>query len=77
MEYIDASIGMDITPSILVGFGFQTVKQTFGDLRPPTPVYGQLAPAMGPLGSPTVAGTGGEAITARNNRFQLSSMFIF
>ena len=77
MEYIDASVGVDITPSILLGFSFQTLKQTFGDVRPPTPIYGELAPPMGPLGSPSVAGTGGESVTARNNRFQLSSMFIF
>jgi hypothetical protein len=77
MQYIDASVGMDITPSIVVGFSWQMVKQTFGDLKPPTPVYGQLAPPMGPLGSPSVPGTGGEAVTATNNRFQLASMFIF
>jgi hypothetical protein len=76
MEYIDASLGMNVTPAILVGLSFQTVKQTFADIKPPTPVYGQLAP-VGQLGSPAVPGTGGEAITARNNRLQLSSMFIF
>jgi hypothetical protein len=77
MEYIDASVGVEITPAILVGFSFQTVKQWFGDLTPPTPVFGQVAPNDGPLGSPSVAGTGGEQVTARNNRLQLATTFMF
>jgi hypothetical protein len=77
MEYIDGSVGVEITPAILLGFSFQTVKQTFGDVTPPTPVFGTSAPPMGPLGSPEVDGTGGESVTARNNRFQLATMFLF
>ena len=75
MEYIDANLGVDITPAIVVGLSFQTVKQTFGDVSAPDPVYGNVA---GPtLGIPTVPGTGGVAASARNNRGQLSFAFFF
>jgi hypothetical protein len=75
MEYIDANIGYDITPAVVVGLSFQTVKQTFADESPPTPVYGQIATDVPVL--PTVPGTGGVAATARNNRGQLSLAFFF
>jgi hypothetical protein len=75
MEYIDASLGVDVTPAVALGLSFQTVKQTFGDVSPPTPVYGQIAGAT--LGIPTVAGTGGVAASARNNRGQLSIALFF
>jgi hypothetical protein len=75
MEYIDANLGIDITPSVVLGLSFQTVKQTFGDLSPPTPVFGQIAGAT--LGIPTVPGTGGVAASARNNRGQLSMALFF
>jgi hypothetical protein len=77
MEYIDASVGVEITPAILVGFSFQTVKQWFGDLTRPEPVFGEVPSTMGPLGSLSVAGTGGEQVTARNNRLQLATTFMF
>jgi hypothetical protein len=75
MEYIDASLGIDITPSVVLGLSFQTVKQTFGDVSAPTPVYGQIAGST--LGIPTVAGTGGVAASARNNRGQVSMALFF
>jgi hypothetical protein len=75
MEYIDASVGVDVTPALVLGLSFQTVKQTFADVSAPTPVFGQIA---GPtLGIPTVAGTGGVAASARNNRGQLSIALFF
>ncbi len=75
MEYIDANVGYDITPALVLGLSFQTVKQTFGDVSPPDPVYGTSAgPTLGGLG---VAGTGGVAATARNNRGQLSLALFF
>jgi hypothetical protein len=75
MEYIDASIGYDITPAVVVGASFQTVKQTFADVSPPTPVYGALAGDT--PGLPTVPGTGGVPASARNNRGQLSLAMFF
>jgi hypothetical protein len=75
MEYIDANVGYDITPAVVVGLSFQTVKQTFGDVSPPTPVYG--VGAGDTPGIPTVPGTGGKAATARNNRGQLSLAMFF
>ena len=75
MEYFDANVGVDITPAVVLGLSFQTVKQTFGDVSAPEPVYGNIA---GPtLGIPTVAGTGGVAASARNNRGQLSLALFF
>jgi hypothetical protein len=75
MEYIDVNLGIDITPSVVLGLSFQTVKQTFGDVSAPTPVYGQIAGTT--LGIPTVAGTGGVAASARNNRGQISMALFF
>jgi hypothetical protein len=75
MEYIDANVGYDITPAVVVGLSFQTVKQTFGDVSPPTPVYGSIATDVPVL--PTVPGTGGVPATARNNRGQLSLAMFF
>jgi hypothetical protein len=75
MEYIDASVGVDITPALVLGLSFQTVKQTFGDVSAPTPVFGQTA---GPtLGIATVPGTGGVPASARNNRGQLTVALFF
>lgn len=76
MEYIDANVGYDITPAVAVGFSFQTVKQTFGDVTAETPIYGVGAISGMPqqLGIP---GTGGKAATARNNRGQFSMAFFF
>jgi len=77
MEYIDGNVGVDITPAIVLALSFQTVKQTFGDVSAPTPVYGNVAgPSLGnpPLG---IAGTGGVAASARNNRGQLSMALFF
>ena len=75
MEYIDANLGVDITPAVVLGLSFQTVKQTFGDVSAPTPVYGAIAGDN--LGIPTVPGTGGVAASARNNRAQLSMALFF
>jgi hypothetical protein len=75
MEYIDANIGIDITPAVVLGLSFQTVKQTFGDESPPTPVFGAVAADM-PNGL-VVPNSGGVAATARNNRGQLSMALFF
>jgi hypothetical protein len=75
MEYIDANVGFDITPAVALGLSFQTVKQTFGDVSPPTPVFGAV-PADMPNGL-VVPGTGGVAASARNNRGQLSMALYF
>ena len=75
MEYIDANLGIDITPALVLGMSFQTVKQTFADVSAPDPVYGQTA--SGTLGIPTVPGTGGVAASARNNRGQVSLALFF
>jgi hypothetical protein len=77
MEYIDANVGFDITPALVLGLSFQTVKQTFGDVSAPDPNYGAVAGESlqnPPLG---VAGTGGVAAHARNNRGQLSLSLFF
>ncbi len=75
MEYFDANLGVDITPSVVLGLSFQTVKQTFADVSAPTPVYGMLAGAT--VGEATIPGTGGVAASARNNRGQLSLALFF
>jgi hypothetical protein len=77
MDYIDANLGVDITPALVLGLSFQTVKQTFGDVSSPTPIYGTIANFMGPLGIATVPGTGGVAASARNNRAQVSMALFF
>ncbi len=76
MEYIDANLGMEITPAVALGLSFQTVKQTFADVSAPTPVFGASG-TMGVLGVPTIPGTGGVAAHARNNRGQLSMALFF
>ena len=76
MEYIDANVGIDITPAVVLGLSFQTVKQTFGDVSANDPVYGQIA-NPGTLGNSVVPGTGGVAASARNNRGQLSLALFF
>jgi len=76
MEYIDGNVGVDITPAVALGLSFQTVKQTFGDVSAPTPIFG--ASGMdGVLGVPTVPGSGGVAAHARNNRGMFSMAFFF
>ena len=75
MEYIDANLGVDITPAVALGFSFQTVKQTFGDLSPATPVFGAIAGDT--PGGLTIPGTGGVAASARNNRGQVSMALFF
>jgi len=75
MEYIDGNVGIDITPAIALGLSFQTVKQTFADESPQTPVFGAV-PADMPNGL-VVPGTGGVAASARNNRGQLSLAMFF
>jgi hypothetical protein len=73
MEYIDATLGAEITPALYVGVSFQTVKQTFGDVSPPDPVWGRRSGE----GDLIVPGTGGVAANARNNRGQLTTAFFF
>jgi hypothetical protein len=75
MEYIDANLGFNITPAIALGLSFQTVKQTFADVSPPTPVFGVVAGDT--PGGLTVPGTGGVPASARNNRGQLSMALYF
>jgi hypothetical protein len=71
MEYIDANIQMEITPAVVLGVSFQTVKQTFADVSSPEPTYTNM-----PI-QPTQSGTGGVLQSARNNRAQLSMGFFF
>jgi hypothetical protein len=75
MEYFDANLGFFLTPAMAVGLSLQSVKQTFGDVSNPRPVYGEVADEM--LGIPVVDGTGGVPASARNNRAQLSIAFFF
>lgn len=75
MEYIDATLGAEVTPSLYMGVSFQTVKQIFGDVSAPTPNYGERADDIPGISS--VAGTGGVAANARNNRGQLTMAFFF
>lgn len=75
MEYIDATLGIEVLPWIMMGVSFQTVSQTFADVSPPEPIYGALADdTIGGLSQP---GTGGVAASARNNRGQLTMAFFF
>jgi hypothetical protein len=55
------------------------VHQVFADVTSPDPIYGTIAnTASGsPVGIPTVAGTGGKNVSARNNRVQLSMALFF
>jgi hypothetical protein len=77
MEYIDASIGFEITPAVILGISGQTLKQTFGDVSPPTPIFGSSADVGSTAGSPVQAGTGGVPATARHNRGMLSMSLFF
>jgi hypothetical protein len=77
MEYIDASLGIAITPAVSLGLSFQTLKQTFADVSPPTPVWGATADYLNGEELPTVPGTGGKPASARNNRGQLTMVFFF
>jgi hypothetical protein len=74
MEYADGNLGFDITPSIVAAVSFQTVQQTFGDVTAPEPTY-IPDPNTGVVGG--APGTGGDAVTARNNRAQLSLALFF
>jgi hypothetical protein len=75
MEYFDANLGIDITPAVGRGFSLQSVRQTFGDVSPPTPIFG--ASPGGTLGGITVPGTGGVEAKGRNDRGQLSMSLFF
>jgi hypothetical protein len=75
MEYFDANLGIDITPAVVLGLSFQSVRQTFGDESPQTPVFGVTHGAT--LGGLSIPGTGGVAAQARNDRGQLSMSFFF
>lgn len=76
-EYIDASVGFAITPAVQLGLSFQTLKQTFADVSPPTPLWGATADFTNGQPLPVVQGTGGEPASARNNRGQLTMAFFF
>jgi hypothetical protein len=75
MEYIDATLSVEITPAVFAGVSYQTVKQTFGDVSADDPVYGAIADTT--LGGQSVPNTGGVAASARNNRGQLTMAFFF
>jgi hypothetical protein len=75
MEYWDANVSIDITPAVVLGLSYQSVKQTFGDVSPPTPNYGVVAGEM--QGGLSIEGTGGVAAHARNDRMQLSMSLFF
>jgi hypothetical protein len=79
MEYIDGNIGFDITPSIVLALSFQTVAQTYGDVTSPTPTYVAQPSVQSPNSTvvPDAAGTGGDAVIARNNRGQISLALFF
>ena len=78
MEYFDANVGFDITPSVVLGFSFQSVDQTFADVSAPTPIYGAVPAIMAAMpGGLSIAGTGGVPAQARNNRAQLSFALFF
>ena len=66
---------MIITPAVVLGFSFQSVRQTFADEAPPVPVFGAIAGSA--LGGLSVPGTGGELAKARNDRGQLSMSLFF
>jgi hypothetical protein len=76
MEYFDANLGIDITPAIVLGLSFQSVRQTFADVSAPTPNYDVIhGPTLGGgLGQP---GTGGVPAHARNDRGQVSMSLFF
>ncbi|HXS31119.1 MAG TPA: hypothetical protein VN755_09830, partial [Steroidobacteraceae bacterium] len=74
---IDASIGFFVTPSIVFGFTGSTAQQTFGDVTADDPNWGLSAPTSTAVGSLSQRGTGGKPVTARNNRGQLSAIFVF
>jgi hypothetical protein len=77
MDYYDANLGFDITPAVALGLSFQSVHQTFGDVSPPTPIYGAVpTPDMQGVGL-SMPGTGGDAASARNNRVQVSMALYF
>ncbi len=77
MEYIDGTVGVQITPALLMGFTFATQKQTFADVSAQTPNYG-ATPMPGVPGSTAgIPGTGGKPASARNNRGQFSVSFFF
>ena len=79
MEYVDGNIGFDITPSIVLALSFQTVAQSFGDFTQPESTYVAQPSVQSPQGTvvPGAPGTGGETVTARNNRGQLSMAHFF
>jgi hypothetical protein len=77
MEYFDANLGIDITPAVVLGLSFQSVRQTFGDLSPPDPIFGTMATQGSALGGLAAENTGGVAAHARNDRGQLSMSLFF
>jgi hypothetical protein len=78
MEYFDANLGIDITPAVVLGLSFQSVKQTFADESPDVPIFGTIVPTP-PLPPVPIENelTGGVLAKARNDRFQLSMSLFF
>jgi hypothetical protein len=74
-EYIDASLGIEITPALLIGLSGQTLKQTFGDLARPKPNYGPNAAQ--PVGTNGALPVLSKAATARHNRGMFTMSFFF
>lgn len=75
MEYFDANVSIDITPAVVLGLSFQSVKQTFADESPDTPIFGAIAGDT--PGGLSIKGSGGDAAHARNDRLQLSMSLFF
>jgi hypothetical protein len=75
MEYIDATLSLEVTPAVVMGVSFQAVQQTFGDVSAPTPNFGERADPT--PGISVVPGTGNVPASARNHRGQLTMAFFF
>ncbi len=75
MEYIDASLGIELTPALLLGLHGSTLHQTFGDLQRPKPNFGP--DAAQPVGTPGIVPTLSKPATARHNRGMFTMSFFF
>jgi hypothetical protein len=78
MEYFDANLAIDITPAIVLGLSFQSVRQQFGDESPDTPIFGTIVPTPPLPPVPIeIEHTGGVPAKARNDRAQVSMSLFF
>jgi hypothetical protein len=75
-EFIDVSVGFELTPALMIGLAGQTLKQTFADMSPPKPVAGQVS-AVGTPGTAVQPGTGNVPATARHNRGMFTMALFF